>query len=404
MRVKYTQTEELEIILEMKGIIYEKEVVILELNNKRFDYYLPEYKLFIEFDGAQHHYPVDHFGGYENYIKQVKNDSEKTLWCYENSYQFLRLNHLMSLNTIHNLLDYILNDETIKTLKNLNSKEIIKNDEVREYDKNLPYIEEWSKNNLNKRNLYIGELFNDYNQLLSQVLGKKYKLDDKIEFENYIANYNENMKDMGIIKKNGQYTKYYINENIDKNANSNMNLTQNDILDLFIQDLKEKGLLEYNCLINKILYEYYKYWFELNNFNTDIMKIKQFGQRFNNKIKEYGFVNDDKKQRIRSIKIYQFNNKLLMLNNDLNLNILIQSNEPSRILFNKDNAIKDEDVFSILNEVKTIDELKNYPLPTIQCFIEEFSNQRLDLFNNIDSIEDIYYLSKEELINQLKEG
>lgn len=404
MRVKYTQTEELEIILEMKGIIYEKEVVILELNNKRFDYYLPEYKLFIEFDGAQHHYPVDHFGGYENYIKQVKNDSEKTLWCYENSYQFLRLNHLMSLNTIHNLLDYILNDETIKTLKNLNSKEIIKNDEVREYDKNLPYIEEWSKNNLNKRNLYIGELFNDYNQLLSQVLGKKYKLDDKIEFENYIANYNENMKDMGIIKKNGQYTKYYINENIDKNAISNMNLTQNDILDLFIQDLKEKGLLEYNCLINKILYEYYKYWFELNNFNTDIMKIKQFGQRFNNKIKEYGFVNDDKKQRIRSIKIYQFNNKLLMLNNDLNLNILIQSNEPSRILFNKDNAIKDEDVFSILNEVKTIDELKNYPLPTIQCFIEEFSNQRLDLFNNIDSIEDIYYLSKEELINQLKEG
>lgn len=404
MRVKYTQTEELEIILEMKGIIYEKEVVISELNNKRFDYYLPEYKLFIEFDGAQHHYPVDHFGGYENYIKQVKNDSEKTLWCYENSYQFLRLNHLMSLNTIHNLLDYILNDETIKTLKNLNSKEIIKNDEVREYDKNLPYIEEWSKNNLNKRNLYIGELFNDYNQLLSQVLGKKYKLDDKIEFENYIANYNENMKDMGIIKKNGQYTKYYINENIDKNAISNMNLTQNDILDLFIQDLKEKGLLEYNCLINKILYEYYKYWFELNNFNTDIMKIKQFGQRFNNKIKEYGFVNDDKKQRIRSIKIYQFNNKLLMLNNDLNLNILIQSNEPSRILFNKDNAIKDEDVFSILNEVKTIDELKNYPLPTIQCFIEEFSNQRLDLFNNIDSIEDIYYLSKEELINQLKEG
>lgn len=303
---------------------------------------------------------------------------------------------------IHDLLDYILNDENIKTLKNLNNKEIIKNEKVKEHDKNLPYIEEWSKNNLNKRNLYIGELFNDYNQLLSQILGKKYKLDDKIEFENYIANYNEDMKDMGIIKKNGQYTKYYINENIDKNAISNMNLTQNDILDLFIQDLKEKGLLEYNCLINKILYEYYKYWFELNNFNTDIMKIKQFGQRFNNKIKEYGFVNDDKKQRIRSIKTYQFNNKLLMLNNNLNLNILIQSNEPSRILFNDKNAIKDEDVFNILNEVKTIDELKDYPLPTIQYFIEEFSNQRLDLFSNINSIEDIYYLNKEELINKLK--
>ena len=76
----------------------------------------------------------------------------------------------------------------------------------------------------------------------------------------------------------------------------------------------------------------------------------------------------------------------------------------SKIFINDKNAIKDEDVFSILNEVKTIDELKDYPLPTIQYFIEEFSNQRLDLFSNIDLIEDIYYLSKEELINQLKEG
>lgn len=397
MRAKYTQTEELEIILEMKDIMYEKEVAISELNNKRFDYYLPEYKLFIEFDGAQHHYPVDHFGGYENYIKQVKNDGEKTLWCYKNNYKFLRLNHLMSLNTIHNLLDYILNDETIKTLKNLNSKEIIKNDEIREYDKNLPYIEEWSKNNLNKRNLYIGELFNDYNQLLSQILGKKYKLDDKIEFENYIANYNEGIKDMGIIKKNGQYTKYYINENIDKNAISNMNLTQNDILDLFIQNLEEKNIFEYCYIPSKLIYIYYKTWFNENNFNIKLMKPREFGQYFSKKIKNKGY-NRTIDKRINSIKNYHFNKNLLIKNTNMILN------EMSKIFINKDNAIKDEDIFNILNEVKTIDELKNYSLPTIQCFIEEFSNQRLDLFSNIDSIEDIYYLSKEELINKLKEG
>ena len=394
MRAKYTQTEELEIILEMKNIIYEKEVVISDLNNKRFDYYLPEYNLFIEFDGAQHHYPVDHFGGYENYIKQVKTDAEKTLWCYENNYQFLRLNHLMSLNTIHNLLDYILNEENIEIL---NNKEIIKDEEIEEYDKSLPYIEEWSKDNLNKRCLYISELFNDYNQLLSQILGKKYKLEDKIEFENYIANYHDQMKDIGIIKKNGQYTKYYINENIDKNTISNMNLTQNDILDLFIQDLEEKNIFEYCYIPSKLIYIYYKTWFNNNNFNSKLMKPREFGQYFSKKIKNKGY-NRTIDKRINSINNYLFNKKLLIKNTN------IISNDMSKIFINDKNAIKDEDVFSILNEVKTIDELKDYPLPTIQYFIEEFSNQRLDLFSNIDLIEDIYYLSKEELINQLKEG
>ena len=417
MRAKYTQTEELEIILEMKDIMYEKEVAISELNNKRFDYYLPEYKLFIEFDGAQHHYPVDHFGGYENYIKQVKTDAEKTLWCYVNNYQFLRLNHLMSLNMIHNLLDYILNEENIEIL---NNNEIIKDEEVKEikeYDKDLPYIEEWSKNNLNKRNLYISDLFNDYNQLLSQILGKKYKLNDKIKFENYIANYHDQMKDMGIIKRGNQYTKYYVNETINQSINvNNINLTQDDILDLFIKNLDEKGIFKYSYIINKLLYEYYKDWFELNNFNIKLLKPREFGQKVNNKIRDYGLnYISVKPNRINKFKNYEFNFKLLLSENDLkssinnvmkksNYYVSAKSNNMSNILFNKDNAIKDEDIFNILNEVKTIDELKNYPLPTIQCFIEEFSNQRLDLFSNIDSIEDIYYLNKDELINKLKEG
>ena len=127
------------------------------------------------------------------------------------------------------------------------------------------------------------------------------------------------------------------------------------------------------------------------------MKPREFGQYFSKKIKNKGY-NRTIDKRINSINNYLFNKKLLIKNTN------IISNDMSKIFINDKNAIKDEDVFSILNEVKTIDELKDYPLPTIQYFIEEFSNQRLDLFSNIDLIEDIYYLSKEELINQLKEG
>ena len=88
----YTKVKDLEALLVLNKINYKKEITIKELNNKRFDYYLPKYKLFIEFDGAQHHYPVEHFDGIDGYIQRMNDDAEKTMWCKNNGFKFIRLN------------------------------------------------------------------------------------------------------------------------------------------------------------------------------------------------------------------------------------------------------------------------------------------------------------------------
>lgn len=75
--------------------------------NKRelpFDFYLPEYNLYIEFDGEQHFFPVELFGGEEsfNYIKQ--NDKIKTQYCKNNGIKLVRINYkqITKINQILN--------------------------------------------------------------------------------------------------------------------------------------------------------------------------------------------------------------------------------------------------------------------------------------------------------------
>lgn len=106
-------TNDLETIFNNKKLYYEKEFHIKELN-RRIDYYLPNYNLMVEFDGVQHHYPVDYFNGIEGYISDNENDARKAIWCIENGYQFVRLNHLMNANMIVRILNYFIdvNDMT----------------------------------------------------------------------------------------------------------------------------------------------------------------------------------------------------------------------------------------------------------------------------------------------------
>lgn len=43
----------------------------------RFDFYLPKYNIFIEFNGKQHYEPIDFFGGIKTFDRQVARDIEK---------------------------------------------------------------------------------------------------------------------------------------------------------------------------------------------------------------------------------------------------------------------------------------------------------------------------------------
>lgn len=100
-------------LLEYNNIFFEKEktfenCVFPKTGKKaRFDFYLPDYNILIEFDGYQHFY----YTGYEwnteeNFLQTVERDTYKNEWCKNNQIQLIRIpyTHLSTL-TIEDLLE-----------------------------------------------------------------------------------------------------------------------------------------------------------------------------------------------------------------------------------------------------------------------------------------------------------
>ena len=84
-------------ILEDRGIKYEYQHVLphkgARVNGLRPDFYLPEYNTFIEFDGQQHFFPINLFGGQESYDKQVVKDARKNAYAYEHGIKMVRVHY-----------------------------------------------------------------------------------------------------------------------------------------------------------------------------------------------------------------------------------------------------------------------------------------------------------------------
>lgn len=73
--------------LQKHNIYYIKEAEFEECINPktkralRFDFYLPEHSICIEYNGQQHYIPVEHFGGEKRLISQKENDAIKEQFC-----------------------------------------------------------------------------------------------------------------------------------------------------------------------------------------------------------------------------------------------------------------------------------------------------------------------------------
>lgn len=59
----------------------------------KFDFYIPEYNLCIEYDGKQHFEPNDFFGGEEALKYIQKNDQIKTEFCNNNNIELIRIRY-----------------------------------------------------------------------------------------------------------------------------------------------------------------------------------------------------------------------------------------------------------------------------------------------------------------------
>ncbi len=76
----------------------------------RFDFYLEELNICIEYDGEQHFKPILFFGGKESFKKIQINDNIKTKFCKDNNIKLIRFNYKQTENEIKE----ILNEITIK--------------------------------------------------------------------------------------------------------------------------------------------------------------------------------------------------------------------------------------------------------------------------------------------------
>ena len=81
------------------------------LGKQHLDIYLPKYNIGIEYQGDQHYYPIEFFGGEESFKKNKNRDEKKNKLCKDNNC------HLIYVNPDYNL-DDILNEINQKIMKN----------------------------------------------------------------------------------------------------------------------------------------------------------------------------------------------------------------------------------------------------------------------------------------------
>lgn len=99
-------------VLDRKNIKYKYNKSLkdcISSSKLRFDFYLPDYNLCIEFDGIQHYKPVDIFGGEEEFLKTQMRDKIKNQWCELNNIKLIRFNYMQSVEVIESVITKNLN-------------------------------------------------------------------------------------------------------------------------------------------------------------------------------------------------------------------------------------------------------------------------------------------------------
>lgn len=76
------------------------------------DFYLPDYNLFIEYNGKQHYVPIEYFGGEIQYKNQIQRDENLRDYCKENNINLLEIHY--DENIEEKLDEYFRKQELIK--------------------------------------------------------------------------------------------------------------------------------------------------------------------------------------------------------------------------------------------------------------------------------------------------
>lgn len=87
--------------LNKKEILYNPQKTFDDCKYKcvlRFDFYLPNYNILIEYNGRQHYEPVDCFGGEDEFKNVVRRDKIKENYCKENNIRLFIIPYFEDIN------------------------------------------------------------------------------------------------------------------------------------------------------------------------------------------------------------------------------------------------------------------------------------------------------------------
>jgi very-short-patch-repair endonuclease len=79
-------------------------------NPLRFDFFLPDLNVLIEYDGQQHFKPVDFYGGEEKFTKQQQLDNLKRELCLSNGCNLIEVEEGYDFQELISNIDKIIND------------------------------------------------------------------------------------------------------------------------------------------------------------------------------------------------------------------------------------------------------------------------------------------------------
>lgn len=111
--VIYKGENKIELFLIEKNINFEPQKTykdLLGINDGllSYDFYLHEYNLLIEYQGEQHEYPIEHFGGEEKFKIQQEHDSRKREYAKLHNIDLLEIWY-RDFENIENILENYLN-------------------------------------------------------------------------------------------------------------------------------------------------------------------------------------------------------------------------------------------------------------------------------------------------------
>ena len=89
--IKSKGEEKIKLILQQHNIKYEQEKIFSDLPLKRFDFYLSDFNLLIEYDGQQHYQNNGGWNSKENLENTQKRDKEKNEYALSHNIPLIRI-------------------------------------------------------------------------------------------------------------------------------------------------------------------------------------------------------------------------------------------------------------------------------------------------------------------------